>query len=519
LLLHQFMEYFGREAPANPCVEMGDASFNYAQSNARCNQMANAYLAKGMCKGDRLAWVGKNSIELMFLFFAGSKVGVVPNPLNYRLAPPEWAFIINNCTAKVLVCEAEFCAGIDKMRDTLENVEHFICLGGEVEGWSNFEEWIHGQPEDNPEHDICPEDELYQMYTSGTTGLPKGAVLSQYAIETNTRVCCLQADMQVSNTRVVMPLPMYHAAAGMTIMCCVSVGGSLIVHRDFEPVAVVDALESGGVTNVVLVPAMIQACLVAVPNIGERNFPKLRTMLYGASPIAEETLRKAMAVFGCNFGQVFGMTETTAVATQLTTHAHERAMNGEPHLLLSCGRAAAGAQVLIVDEDHNEVPRGEVGEIAVRGPQLMKQYWNMGEATAKTLIDGWLYTGDAAKMDGEGFIFIQDRIKDMIVTGGENVYPKEVENALFDHANVADAAVIGIPNEAYGEAILAFVQSLDGNDIDSDELIAFCRERLAGFKVPRQFAFIAEIPRNASGKVLKKDLREPYWKGVGRRVG
>jgi acyl-CoA synthetase (AMP-forming)/AMP-acid ligase II len=178
------------------------------------------------------------------------------------------------------------------VRDTLENVERFICLGGEVEGWSNFAEWIDGQPGDNPEHDIRPEDELYQMYTSGTTGLPKGAVLSQYAIETNTRIACLQSDMHISNTRVVMPLPMYHAASGMTIMCCISVGGSLIVHRDFDPVAVVDALENGGVTNTVLVPAMIQACLVAVPNIGERNFPTLRAMLYGASPSAEQTVRR-----------------------------------------------------------------------------------------------------------------------------------------------------------------------------------------------------------------------------------
>ena len=186
---------------------------------------------------------------------------------------------------------------------------------------------------------------------------------------------------------------------------------------------------------------------------------------------------------------------------------------------LSCGRAAGGTEVRIVDEDRNPVPPGTVGEIAVKGPQLMKQYWNLPEATAKTLVDGWLYTGDAAKMDEEGYVFIQDRIKDMIVSGGENVYPKEVENALFDHEKVADAAVIGIPDEKFGEAILAFIQTRDGNELDQEELIAFCRERLAGYKVPRQYKFIAEIPRNASGKVLKKDLREPYWEGVERRVG
>ncbi len=519
MLLHQFMEFYAREHPDAPCVELENTQLNYAQANARANQMANAFLEKGLGKGDRLAWIGKNSIEIMLLFYGGSKIGVVPTPLNYRLAPPEWAYIVDNCTATVLVCEAEFCAGIDKVRDKLPNIEHFICLDAEVDGWQSFAGWVNAQPEHNPEHAIQPSDELYQMYTSGTTGLPKGAVLTQYAIETNTRLMVMQADMQLLNTRICLPLPMYHAAAGITYKSVVTMGGSVIIHRDFDPNAVVYAFEHAGVTNATLVPAMIQACLVMVEDIDKRSFPHLRAMGYGASPIAEETLKQAMSVFGCKFMQAFGMTETTAIATQLTTTAHQRAINGEPHLLQSCGRPAAGTQVRIVDEEHEEVSRGEVGEIAVKGPQLMKEYWRMPEATANTLVDGWLYTGDAARMDDEGFIYIQDRIKDMIVSGGENVYPKEVENALFDHADVADAAVIGVPDDTYGEAILAFIQTRSGNPIEAEELISFCRERLAGYKVPRQFEFIELIPRNASGKVLKKDLREPYWQGKERRVG
>jgi acyl-CoA synthetase (AMP-forming)/AMP-acid ligase II len=519
MLLHEFMEFFGRETPDNPCVELDEVYYNYQQANARCNQMAHAFVETGMVKGDRLAWLTKNNIELMLLFYAGSKVGVVPNPLNYRLAPPEWAYIINNCEARVLVCEQELCAGIDSVRDKLEHIEHFLCVDGAPQGWRGFNDWVDGQPSHNPRHDINADDELYQMYTSGTTGLPKGAVLSQGAIESNTRTLNLQFDMHISDTRVIIPLPMYHAAAGITHKCTVSVGGSVVMHRDFDPLAVVNDMAEKGITNCTLVPAMIQACLVEVPDIAERHFPKLRMMGYGASPIAEETLRQAMQVFACPFQQVFGMTETTACATQLTAQAHVRALNGEPHLLQSCGRPAAGTQVRIVDEDHNELPRGEVGEIAVKGPQLMKQYWNLPEATASTLIDGWLYTGDAARMDEEDFIYIQDRIKDMIVSGGENIYPKEVENALFDHPNVADVAVIGIPDEKFGETILAFIVTRDGESIDTDEVIGFCRERLAGFKLPRQVAFIDEIPRNPSGKALKKDLREPYWVGIERRVG
>jgi acyl-CoA synthetase (AMP-forming)/AMP-acid ligase II len=264
---------------------------------------------------------------------------------------------------------------------------------------------------------------------------------------------------------------------------------------------------------------MVQACLVGVPDIKTRKFPTLRSMLYGASPIAEETLRGAIGVFDCDFLQIFGMTETSAASTSLSPEDHLKALQGQPELLLSAGRPVLGTEVKIIDEDDKEVPRGTIGEIAIKGPQLMSGYWNLQDATSKSLKDGWMHTGDAATMDEQGYIYIQDRIKDMIVSGGENVYPREVENALFEHPDIADAAVIGIPSVKWGEAILAFVVLREGKSITSDSLIEFSRERLAGYKVPRQFEFIEELPRNASGKVLKKNLREPYWEGIDRRVG
>jgi acyl-CoA synthetase (AMP-forming)/AMP-acid ligase II len=517
--LHEFIEFFARETPASPCVEMGEVSLDYRAANSYCNRMAHAFLDVGMQKGDRLAWLSRNCIEAMLVSYAASKVGVVPTPLNYRLAPPEWAYIIGDSGARVLVVEHEMCAGVDRIRDKLEKVEHFICLGDAPAGWTSFAQWMEGRSGDNPGHQIDAQDDLYQMYTSGTTGMPKGAVLSQRAIESNTRMISLAVNMRVCDTRFLLVMPMYHAGGSIGHQCTVSCGGSVLIHRDFDPVAVVRDLQEKEITNCTLVPAMIQACLVNVPDIAERSFPHLRLMGYGASPIAEETLRQAMAGFGCGFLQVFGMTETTACATLMADHVHRRAVAGEPHLLLSCGRAAPGTRVKIVDEARLEVPIGEIGEIAVSGPQLMKQYWNMPEATADTIENGWLYTGDAALMDEEGFVYIQDRIKDMIVSGGENIYPKEIENALFEHPNVADAAVIGIPDEKFGEAILAFVATRNGEAMELEEMIGFCRERLAGYKVPRKVEFIAEIPRNPSGKILKKDLRKPYWEGIGRRVG
>jgi acyl-CoA synthetase (AMP-forming)/AMP-acid ligase II len=519
MLLHEYMEYFAREAPDHPCVEMEDVLLTYGEANRRCNQIAAACTAAGLKRGDRFAWLSRNSIDLMLIFYGLSKVGVVPVPLNYRLAPAEWRYIINDCQASILVCEDEYCAGLDSIREDLEHIDLFLSTGKSDSSWSPFSSWIMDQPDENPDLPGDPSDDLYQMYTSGTTGLPKGAVLSQGAIDANTRMIGTQFGMHPLDTRVLLVMPMYHAGAGITHKTAVSNGATVIIHKDFDPQAAVTALQEGAITNCTMVPAMIQACLVHVPDIMDREFPSLRTMGYGASPIAEETLRRALGVFKCNFSQVFGMTETTACVTLLSPAAHQRALAGEPKLLLSCGRAAPGTRIRIIDDKGAEVERGVVGEISVKGPQLMSTYWNLPEATEKTLQNGWLMTGDAAYMDEEGFVFIQDRIKDMIVSGGENVYPAEVESALFEHPAVADAAVIGIPSKQWGESILAFLVLRQGETISQDEIVEFCRSRLAGYKIPKDVEFLDEIPRNPSGKVLKKDLREPYWKGVERRVG
>ncbi len=515
--LHDYLEYFARETPDLPYARMQDETVTYAEANARANQFANGLIECGLKKGDRFSYLSKNSIEMAVMYFGASKAGIVPVPLNYRLAPREWLYIINDAGTKVLFCQQEFAAGIDTVRDELANTAEFIVLDGESDQWRTYDDWMSDSSGDLG-LDISEDDQIYQMYTSGTTGLPKGAMLSQRAIDSNMTMIAASIRMSQGADCFLVVAPMYHAAASMSLMTCSSRGSMLVIHEDFNPVAVIDCMERDGITMATLVPAMIQACLMGVPDISSRSFPDLRFLLYGASPIAQETLRAAMSTFGCGFLQGFGMTETSAVATMLGAAEHERALAGEPGLLLSAGRAVLGTEVQIFDDDDNEVPRGTIGEIAIRGPQLMSGYWNLPEATEKALKGGWMHTGDAAYMDDEGFIYIQDRIKDMIVSGGENVYPAEIESALFEHPAVADAAVIGVPSEQWGEAILAFLVLKPGESVTSDDLVEFCRSSLAGFKVPRQFEFIEEIPRNASGKVLKKDLREPYWEGVERRV-
>ncbi len=517
MLLHDYLEFHARDTPAKTFAEFDGVATCYGEANRRANRIAHALIESGLSRGDRFAYLSKNSVDFALTYFGASKVGVVPVPLNYRLAPREWLYIANDAGCRMLMAQSEFVDGIETVREAL-TADRLVTLGDRSgDGWIRYDEWL-SDDEANPDAVVSERDQLYQMYTSGTTGLPKGAMLSQHAIDSNIRQISFTLEA-TGRERCLVVAPMYHAAAGICLMTMAALGGTIVVHREFEPAAVVRSLSEDGITLATLVPAMIQACLTGVADVKARRYDSLELLFYGASPIAQETLREAMETFGCDFVQGFGMTETTAMATYLSRDVHKRALAGEPGLLLSAGRAAMGTQVRIIDEQGHEVPRGTIGEIAVRGPQLMMGYWNLPEATASSLVDGWMHTGDAAYMDDEGFIYIQDRIKDMVVSGGENVYPSEVEGALFEHEAVADAAVIGVPSERWGEEVLAFLQLKPGHSVTAEEIIDFCRERLAGFKIPRRIEVIDQIPRNASGKVLKKDLREPFWQGIERRVG
>jgi acyl-CoA synthetase (AMP-forming)/AMP-acid ligase II len=407
---------------------------------------------------------------------------------------------------------------IDSVRDELGDVKTWVSLDGPCpDGWIDYGEWLQAQPAGAPDYRGDADDDLYQMYTSGTTGRPKGAVLTHTAVTANL-VQQMAALPPRPGDHTLVVAPIYHAAAALTAIGSITAGTSMLIHEDFSPADVVQALSEGGVTRTTLVPAMIQACLVLVPDAAERNYEKLHTIVYGASPIAADVLRNALEVFACDFAQGYGMTETTAALTFLSCRDHRLALAGRPELLLSAGRPLPGTEIRIVDEQDRTLPAGSVGQILGRGDQLMSGYWNLSEATSEALQGGWMHTGDAGILDEEGYLFIQDRVKDMIVSGGENVYPREVENALFEHEAVADVAVIGVPDEKWGESVKAIVLLKEGVEVSADALIDFCKGRLAGFKRPRSVDFVAELPRNASGKVLKKDLREKYWEGHDRRV-
>jgi acyl-CoA synthetase (AMP-forming)/AMP-acid ligase II len=516
--LFDFFDYNAREFGDVVYAIQGNKALTYHQALLAINQFANTCISNGLQVGDRIAILSKNSIEYLLFYYAAGKAGLAPVPLNFRLAPREWVYIINDSGAKVVFASAAYIDAIDEIRSELKNVDTFVAIESpEKEGWKDYYKWLEGHSTKAPKLNVEHSFDAYQMYTSGTTGHPKGAVISHNAVSHNVIQTSAFLECQ-RGEKFLIVAPLYHAAAAVSSFICAFKGSTIYLQEDFNPGDVVKAIVQEKIIHATLVPAMIQACLVYVPNIAQYDFSNLRYIAYGASPISENTLKTAMQVFKCDFIQVYGMTEATVALTALLAEPHRMALQGKPQLLLSAGRPIPGTEIRIVDLDDNDVPIGTTGEIIARGPQLMKGYWNKPEATEETLRNGWLHTGDAGYIDEDGFLYVQDRVKDMIVSGGENVYPRAIEDVLYQHPAIADAAVIGVPDEKWGETIKALVVLRKDQTITSEDLINYCRTRLGGFECPTSVDFIEALPRNPSGKVLKRQLREPYWAGYKRRV-
>jgi len=516
--LHDFLDYHAREHGDAEFAIQGDRRLIYRDALVQVNRLANAFVSIGLQSGDRIAVLSKNSIEYVLLYFAASKAGVVPVHLNYRLAAREWSYIINDAGTKLLLAGGDYPLALEAIRSELRTVEHFVALNGtQITPWEDYHQWVATQPIIFPDRSITEDHELYQMYTSGTTGEPKGAVTTHRAAiaQLVQRGLILKSE---PGERWLLVAPMFHAAAANQVACqSVYWGSGLYIQTDFNPAQIIHALSQERIAIAHIMPAMIQACLVTVPDIAERRFDDLRLISYGSSPISERTLRRAIEVFKCDFVQGYGMTETIGLTVFLPSD-HRRALEGKPELLLSAGRPLAGTEVRIVDADDNPLPNGTTGEIIARGPQLMKGYWNRPEETAEALRGGWMHTGDAGMIDDEGYLYLQDRVKDMIVSGGENVYPRVVEDVLFQHPAIADAAVIGVPDQRWGETVKAVVVVRQGMNATADEIMEFCRGKLGGFEQPRSVDFAESLPRTPSGKVLKRVLREPFWCGHQRRI-
>jgi long-chain acyl-CoA synthetase len=493
----------------------GDRVQTWQELYKRSTQVAQALKAAGVGSQDRVAFLDKNSIEHFEVFYGCSLLNAVSVDVNFRLAPPEVAYIVNDARAKVFVVGPDFVPVLDAIAGDLPHTKKIVVIGGHPTHES-YESWVSRYQPADPGSDAKKGDVAFQLYSSGTTGRPKGVMLTN---ENFMGILPTSRDLWAMDEHAInlIAMPLFHiggsgwATAGQYNGC-----KSIIVREATDVGGLVKLIGQHRITHAFMVPALLAFTLM-VPDIDKADFSSLKLIAYGASPISEQVLAASLKTFKCNFVQVYGLTETTGVVTMLMHEDHD--VDGpKKHLLRSCGKPSMGIELKIVNEQGKELPAGEVGEIIIRSEQVMKGYWNMPEETAKAIRNGWFYTGDAGYKDKDGYVYIHDRVKDMIVSGGENVYPAEVENALMKHPAVGDVAVIGIPDDRWGEVPLAIVVRKPNVEVTEDDIVAFGRTQLAGFKTPKKVVWADALPRNPSGKILKKDLRAPYWEGRTRQV-
>jgi acyl-CoA synthetase (AMP-forming)/AMP-acid ligase II len=477
---------------------------SYAELNDRANRCVNALLDRGLQRGDRVALLAHNSHQFAECFFGPTKAGLVIMPLNWRLTAEELAFILKDGGARALVFDTEFTPVVEELRamgSDGSDVEHWICIGQEAcpEFAMPYEQLLAGGAEDEPADKAGPDDNLFIMYTSGTTGHPKGVVHTHHTVLWAMLTLNVTADTHFDD-RYLLMLPMFHVGALTPLISSSYNGTTLVLLRNFDPGRAWEVIEQERITTTLAVPAML-TFMLQVPDYQRFDRSSLRYESSGASPVPV-SLIDTYSDMGVQIYQIYGMTETCGPACMIGSEdAVTRAG--------STGKAFFHTQVRVVDENGNDQPPGVPGEVLVRGPHIMKEYWNRPEATAETIVDGWLHTGDIATCDEEGFVTIRDRKKDMIISGGENVYPAEVENVLLQHPGIADVAVIGQDSARWGESPLAVVVRNDAT-LSERDVLQHCDGKLARYKQPRGAVFVDVIPRNPSGKILKRVLREQF---------
>jgi long-chain acyl-CoA synthetase len=508
------VRHFARQRPGQAALITGSQRINYSELDDHALRVCNGLLALALDGQSRVAILSGNRNEFFEIWQGASMAGHVLTPLNARLAAREITFIINDCQAQVLFVDEAFHQLVQEITGELSSVKQIISLASHSP-WPCYRDWRDRQCADEPVPSLSssphPGDTVVQMYTSGTTGFPKGVELDHGSVLACVRSMMGETAWPAGEVALVTA-PLFHTAGCAWAHCALQSGGAIVLLKELSPPAVLSAIEDHRVSQALLVPALIRLVLES-PQCANIDFSSLQRVLYGASPIPVSTLQQALQVFACDFEQGYGLTETVGPVAMLRPQDHD----GGPRMQ-SCGKAVPGTTINVVDDDGNECATGEVGEIIVTGPQLMKSYWNRPDDTRDVIRAGWLHTGDAGYFDCDGYLYIHDRLKDMIVSGGENVYPAEVESVLAACSGIADVAVIGVPDKRWGEAVKALVVPQAGSEISARDIAAYAQQHIAGFKCPKSIDFVDSIPRNPSGKILKKILREPYWAGLERRV-
>ncbi|MEU9884248.1 long-chain-fatty-acid--CoA ligase [Sphaerisporangium sp. NPDC051011] len=495
--------------PDVPAIICAGRELTYAELHRESNQVAHAVQAAGLPPGARVAYLGQESIHYYEVLFGCAKSGTVLVPINFRLAADEVQHILRDSGSRLLFVDQDLRAVADKASPSAD----LAVVGADPE---DFAAWKAPHPGSDLAPDAGPETPIVQLYTSGTTGLPKGVVLAQrslFAIRDALASEGLDWIDWRAGDRSLIGIPGFHVGGVWWAMQGFSAGVTNVAMPRFESAGAVRLVRELGVTTACVVPSMLRLMLVE-PGADHETFASVRKIVYGGSPISESLLERALPVFDCDFAQIYGLTETGNTAVCLPPADH---VPGSPRLR-AAGRPYPGVAIKIIDDAGAELPAGEIGEVCLRTPARMLEYWGLPEATAATLVDGWIHTGDAGYLDSDGYVYICDRLKDMIIVGGENIYPTEIENVLAKHPAVADVAVIGVPDDRFGEAVHAFVALRSGEAARPRDLMVFCRDRIASFKIPSRFEFVDRVPRNPSGKILRRELRDRFWATRDRRV-
>jgi acyl-CoA synthetase (AMP-forming)/AMP-acid ligase II len=491
------LDRWGAATPDREVVRFADSSWTWAQWADRVRRHAAGQLAAGVRPGERVAFLDKNHPACLETTMACAVAGTANAIFNSRLAADEIVYLLNDSEARLLFVGHELAPMIESIRHWCPALAEVVVVGGPHD---EYEPWLAGQTPLSGRHD--GERCFLQLYTSGTTGFPKGAMLTHDGVIAHCEHGAQDFSFSTESVAQVA-MPLFHVGGTAWALMALWAGGRMVIHREIDFAEVVDAVADHGVSHTFLVPAVLQG-LVSLPGVRDRDLSSLEVISYGASPIPAPLLRQCLDTFDADFLGLYGMTETSGILTALPREAHRDPAN--PHRLLSVGKPITGVELRVVDPDTGrDVGIDEVGEVWVRSEQTLMGYWRRSDAVLGP--EGWFRTGDAGRLDADGYLYITDRIKDMLISGGENVYPAEVERVLVEHPSVGEVAVLGIPSERWGETPKAFVVPAPGAVVDAAELIAYCRDRLAAYKCPTEVDVIAELPRNPTGKVLKRELR------------
>jgi len=508
-----------RTFPQRLAIAYGDDEWTYQQANERINKLANALTRLGIKKGENVAILLHNCPEFLETLFACFKAGIGTVPINFRLHPKECSFIIDNSEAVAVVLGDDFRDSLYALIHEMPRVKHTLCMSDPLKGMLPYEDLLKEQSPTFVDVDVERNDLAWLFYTSGTTGQPKGAMLTHHVLMMMTMNFFADMAPLGPDDVILHAAPLSHGS-GLYSLPNVAKGAANIVLRvkTFDPKTVFETIQRRKVTNMFMAPAMIKR-LITSPEIDRYDLSSLKCIHYGGAPIYVEDLKAAVRKLGQVLVQLFGQAESPMTISYLPKEEHLlEGTEEEMKRLTSAGIPRTDVEVKIFDEKDHELPPGEMGEIVVRGEVVMKGYWRNPKATAETLRGGWLHTGDLGIMDERGYVYILDRAKDMIISGGENIYSREIEDVILKHPAVHEVAVIGVPDETWGEAIKAIVALKQGQKATQEEIINFCKEHMASFKKPKSVEFIEEIPKNPYGKVLKRELREKYWVGEARRV-